>query len=169
MNKTFSLPNSRIAWMNPQLANAFGSNNALVQSFAGTGTDGPSVLFPSGLQGAVKGLRTLRGDTLILQTTDILAVSTNVTTHDTAPSDGLPWQVYAQMTINPPTGADLIVEVYKNGTLWCTLTVPNGTSISQGISGASLPEVIGGDAFTANVTQVGSTFEGEGLRIKIQF
>ena len=54
-----------------------------------------------------------------------------------------------------PSGADVIVNINKNGALFATLTIIDGTNISSTVVPGS-PEVLSTDYLTVDVTQIGS-------------
>lgn len=65
-----------------------------------------------------------------------------------------------------PTGADLVFKLLKNGTIIATGTIVVGNKVSSevtGIDAALTPS----DVLTLDITQVGSTIAGSGLRARI--
>lgn len=57
-----------------------------------------------------------------------------------------------------PTGADLIVEFNRNGTLFATVTVPAG--VTSGSTTGLTEAFVAGDVLTWDIVQVGSTTAG---------
>lgn len=71
-----------------------------------------------------------------------------------------------------PTGADLIVDIEKNGTSIYT-TPPEFAATSQTLTAGTLKvdgteDFVSGDRITFKITQIGSTEPGEGIRFTVQ-
>ncbi len=70
-----------------------------------------------------------------------------------------------------PTGADLIIDVNKNGTTVFTTATRPTIPASSNISQIAIPDVVdlnGGDYLTIDVDQVGSTVAGEDLVVAVR-
>lgn len=63
-----------------------------------------------------------------------------------------------------PTGASLIVVLYKNGSTFVTVTVAAASNTAVQASSATFAA---GDYFTVSITQVGSTVAGADLTLQI--
>jgi len=169
-NRRWPIPGLRIAWFGLTPINDFGAavNEAITPFIA---TVGDATLHP------VPGLRTLYGGSLTLQTPGgqgpnpaTLYVGSGVTDSATATTTGHPWFGVATGKTAPSTGGnDINITIYKNGTAWMVLTIPQGSTSSSRISAAELLLVSAGDMFTVDVTGVGTPFPGEGLIVTIQF
>jgi hypothetical protein len=67
-----------------------------------------------------------------------------------------------------PQGAPLVADVWRNGASLGTLTVAESETLSDCISGASLPPLRAGDRLNFAITGVGSVFAGLNLTIVIR-
>jgi hypothetical protein len=79
-----------------------------------------------------------------------------------------PSAVVARMK-QPPTGADLTIQLYSGSTLWMTLTISAGTNSVQATAGAitAAGPLASGQDVSLNLTGVGTTFPGSDLSVMI--
>jgi hypothetical protein len=68
----------------------------------------------------------------------------------------------------PPTGAAMVINVRRNGATWATLTIAADETLSDAVSGASLPALAAGDLLNFEIVSVGSTFPGFKLTIMVR-
>ncbi len=162
---SFPLAAARIAFVDPTVTNDFGS------------VTGPSVSYLSTTDGITAthfGARTLYGASLVSSSAAVLTVANNVLPPMIAPTQSQkPWSVSATLA-TAPTGADVKVTININGSAWMTtfgfpftLTIPAGNTVSNTVSGADLQSIPSGAVITVNLTQIGSTYPGDGLSVQL--
>jgi hypothetical protein len=113
-----------------------------------------------------KGLRTLSGGQYSIQVEGFLAVDQSaapVLVVDAAHSVG---DVYGVLG----TAADATVQLQlnRNGAAYCQIAFEASETVSNGISGRSLPPLMAGDQITLAVQSVGQTYPGADLTVIIR-
>jgi hypothetical protein len=62
----------------------------------------------------------------------------------------------------------MVINVRRNGATWATLTIAADETLSDAVSGASLPALAAGDLLNFEIVSVGSTFPGFKLTIMVR-
>jgi len=154
------LPCARLAGAELSATNSFGSGPAAYNNYLG-------VVSEPGLPGSLPGLRTNCGGQYTMQMVGIVYAAAQPGPDITVSDDASVRDVFAFVD-GEPQGAPLIAEVWRNGTSLATLTVAEGETLSDCISGASLPPLRAGDRLNFAITGVGSVFAGLNLTIVIR-
>ncbi len=122
------------------------------------------------LSSAIAGgrMRTLTGRQIELVVDGVLGIESNAVA-DTTLREASSWfTIYAQVT-NSPLGANIEVALKVNGSTFTTLTIEAGDTLSNVVEAGDLNfESLPADtAITIDITQVGSTFPGERLIVRV--
>ena len=134
---TASLPDVRIAAAEFYVTNSF-ANSLANQQFYVTGTEG--------------GLRTLSGGQFSTQVSGYLAAQQNAAPPLLVEQSHAVRDIRASLT-QPSSGYDVMVDILQNGTVYCSLTILSGSTVSSSIvDGVSLPALQGGALLTMNVS-----------------
>ena len=149
------LPNVRIAAAELYMTNAVGGGLAGKSAFGAT-SDG--------------GLRTLSGGQLAIQTQGYLAVQTGA-----APplviEDAHVARDISAVVRQAPSGGPIELELTQDGSTYCTITIDDGQTISNVISGFGLVPLAAGSRLDLNVTSVptaAGTLPGRDLSVTVR-
>ena len=115
-------------------------------------------------QGVDYGLRTLSGGQFSFQVDAFLAIETGATPDiivDTAHSVRDIYAIVGQA----PSGGPVQLQINQNGTMYCTLTIADGSTVSNDIDGATLPPLQAGAQLSLDITMVGPTNPGADLTV----
>jgi hypothetical protein len=118
-------------------------------------------------QGVDFGLRTLSGGQLSFQVEAFLAIETGATPDLIVENAHSVRDVFA-MIRQAPVGGPVELQVNQNGTLYCSLTIADGATISNSAAGTSLPALISGARLSLDITMVGPSNPGADLTIIIR-
>jgi hypothetical protein len=117
-----------------------------------------------------QGLRTLSGGQLSIQVDGYLAIQT-----DAAPplviEDSLAARDITAVVSESPSGGPIDLQLLQNSTVYCTLTIADGTLISDAVDGFGLPPLTANSQLTLNITSVpgaADTLPGRGLTVTIR-
>jgi hypothetical protein len=124
-----------------------------------------SINFTGSLDGS---LRTLSGGQLSFQIGGFLAIQTNAAPDVILDASKAVRDIYAVVQ-QAPVGSAININLNLNGTLYCTLTIPDGsTSMTAALDGASLPPLLAQDLLSIDITGVGLTTPGSSLTVIIR-
>jgi hypothetical protein len=124
-----------------------------------------SINFTGSLDGS---LRTLSGGQLSFQIGGFLAIQTNAAPVVILDASKAVRDIYAVVQ-QAPVGAAIMINLNLNGTLYCTLTIPAGsTTMAAALDGASLPPLLVQDQLSIDITGVGLTTPGSSLTVVIR-
>jgi hypothetical protein len=157
------LPCARVASIQFSLTNVFGDGPAKTNDYLGLCSD------PYPVVGGRQGLRTNRGGDFVFRVPGVLGVGEPAEIPLPVPFATSLRDLYMWTETAGPTGADLIVRIRVNGAQYAVLTIADGETISDGLSGASLPALAADDSLDYEILQVGSTTPGEGLVIQLRY
>jgi hypothetical protein len=114
------------------------------------------------------GIRTLSGGQISLQVNGPLAVQSNAVPQLSIESSHAVRDVFANV-IEPPTGGPMEVRVTSDGETYCSLTIPEGETLSDPvIDGLSLPPLVAGWKLGLDVIGVGGERPGAGLTVTLR-
>jgi len=118
-------------------------------------------------QGADFGLRTLSGGQLSFQVEAFLAIETGATPDLIVENAHSVRDVFAVIR-QAPVGGPVELQINQNGTLYCSLTIADGTTVSNSVAGTALPLLISGAQLSLDITMVGPTNPGADLTVIIR-
>jgi len=75
--------------------------------------------------------------------------------------------VYAVVR-QPSTGAPIVLELKQDGSPYCTLSIPEGATISSSVDGFSLPPLREGARLSLDITSVGQSNPGGDLTVIVR-
>lgn len=127
--QSISLPDVRVGVANFYMINGFGNGLVGYAPFGGV-TD--------------HGLRTLSGGQISIQVEGYLAIQNNAAPALVMDRSHAARDIFAVVR-EAPDGGDVELAVRQDGVTYCTLTIPDGDTISNVVSGFGLPP-LGGDA-----------------------
>lgn len=104
-----------------------------------------------------------------LSASGTLAIQSDIAPITIAAATVAPTKVQVNLK-QAPLGADLIVVVYQGITPWITVTVPSSTISASASSGDLLAagNIVSGNLWRVDLTQVGTTFPGSDISVTIQ-
>jgi hypothetical protein len=124
-----------------------------------------SINFTGSLDGS---LRTLSGGQLSFQIGGFLAIQANAAPDVILDASKAVRDIYAVVQ-QPPVGSAININLNLNGTLYCTLTIPAGsTRMAAALDGAALPPLLVQDRLSIDITGVGLTTPGSSLTVIIR-
>ena len=118
-------------------------------------------------QGTDYGLRTLSGGQFSFQVDAFLAIETGATPDIIVDKAYSVRDVYAVVG-QAPSGGPVQLQINQNGAAYCTLTIADGSAVSNSIDGATLPPLQGGARLSLDITMVGPTNPGADLTVVIR-
>jgi hypothetical protein len=153
--QSISLPDVRVGVANLYMINGFGNGLVGYAPFGGV-TD--------------NGLRTLSGGQISIQVEGYLAIQDNAAPALVMDRSHAVRDIFAVVR-EAPDGGDIELTVRQGGVTYCTLTIPDGETISSVVSGFGLPP-LGADARlyldVTSVTGGPSTLPGRDLTVTIR-
>ena len=147
------VPDIRIAAAELYVTNVKGNSQVGVAAFSGL-VDG--------------GIRTLSGGQFSMQIDGPLAVQSDAVPELSVESPHAVRDIFATV-MESPTGAPITVRVKRDGETFCTLTIPEGATLSdEVIDGLTLPPLGGGWKLGLDVVSAGTDRPGAGLTVTIR-
>jgi hypothetical protein len=136
-----------------------------------TNVRGNSPVAPAAFGATVdQGLRTLSGGQLSIQVDGYLAIQP-----DAAPplviEDSLAARDITAVVSEAPSGGPIEMQLLQSGTVYCTLTIADGTLISDPVDGFGLPPLTANSQLTLNINSVPGatgTLPGRSLTVTIR-
>lgn len=113
------------------------------------------------------GLRTLSGGQFSFQVDGFLAIETGATPDIVVEASHSVRDVYAVIG-QAPSGGPVNLQINQNSTAYCTLSIADGSIVSNSIDGATLPPLEAGALLSLDVTMVGPTTPGADLTVVIR-
>ena len=113
------------------------------------------------------GLRTLSGGQFSFQVDAFLAIETGATPDIIVENSHSVRDVYA-IVRQAPSGGPIQLQINQNSVAYCTLTIADGTTLSNSIDGATLPILKSGALLSLDITMVGPTNPGADLTVVIR-
>jgi hypothetical protein len=144
-----ALPNVRLASAELYLTNALGDGAVTANPYTTT---------------VDWGLRTLAGGQYSFQITGYLAIQTNAAPAVIVDADRSVRDIYAIVS-TAPNGAAIGLQINRNGASYATMTIPDGTTISNTVDGFGLPALRAADILSLNITAVGINSPGSDLTL----
>jgi len=148
---TVNLPNARVASAELFVTNRQGNSPAR------------SIYLTSTVD---NGLRTLSGGQYTIQVSGYLAVQQVAAPPLVVEAAHAVRDVYA--VLGTAADAPVVLQVSVEGTAWCTLTIPAGTTISPAVSGTGLAPLATGSRVALSVMSVGQTYPGADLTVLVR-
>ena len=149
------LPDVRIGAAELYLTNAIGNGPVKHNSYGFT-TD--------------SGLRTLSGGQMSLQVEGYLAIQTSSTPPFIVENSHAARDIFATVR-EAPSGGPIVLAVRQNSTNYCTLTIPDGATTSNVVSGFGLPALAVNSQIYLDITSVpgaANTLPGRDLTVTIR-
>jgi hypothetical protein len=113
------------------------------------------------------GLRTLSGGQFSFQVQAFLAIETGATPDLIVENAHSVRDVYAVIR-QAPLGGPAQLKINQNGALYCALTIADGATVSNSVTGTSLPALIAGARLSLDITMVGPNNPGADLTVIIR-
>jgi hypothetical protein len=113
------------------------------------------------------GLRTLSGGQVCFQVQAFLAIETGASPDIVVDKKRSVRDIFAVIR-QAPSGGPVELQINQNGALYCTLTIADGATVSNTVSGTSLAPLIGGALLSLNINMVGPTNPGADLTVTIR-
>ncbi|HKW96960.1 MAG TPA: phage tail protein [Bryobacteraceae bacterium] len=113
------------------------------------------------------GMRTLSGGQFSFQVESFLAIETGATPDLIVETSRTVRDVYATIR-QAPSGGSVELTINQNETAYCSLTIPDGATISNTVDGSSLPPLESGGRLSLDITMVGATNPGADLTVIIR-
>lgn len=152
-SQVLMVPDIRIAAAELYVTNVKGNSQVGVASFS-TLVDG--------------GIRTLSGGQFSMQVDGPLAVQSNAVPQLSVEAAHAVRDIFATV-IEPSTGGPIEVRVTRDGETYCTLTIPDGETLSDPvIDGLTLSPLATGWKLGLDVISVGSDRPGAGLTVTVR-
>jgi hypothetical protein len=154
-SQSITMPNVRIAVAELFVTNSRGNSQVTGNSYTNT-EDG--------------GVRTLSGGQFTLQLGGNLAIQSDAVPPVSVDAPRAVRDVYATVA-EAPDGSDIVLRVTSNGSQYCELTIPAGSSVSESIDGRALPPLTPGMSLGLNILSTGlaeSGRPGAGLTVTIR-
>jgi len=154
-SQSIMMPNVRIAVAELFVTNSRGNSQVTGNSYTNT-EDG--------------GIRTLSGGQFTLQLGGNLAIQSDAVPPVSVDAPRAVRDVYATVA-EAPDGSDIVLRVTSNGSQYCELTIPAGSSVSESIDGRALPPLTPGMSLGLNILSTGlaeSGRPGAGLTVTIR-
>jgi len=149
---TIWAPGIRIACAEMTVSNAFGPSPAYVAGF--------SELIDSGL-------RTLRGGQYNFQIEGTLSIANEATPSLVVQNTVSVRDIFATVKA-APMGADVTLDLRKDGALYSTLVVPDGQLSATPGDGGNLPPLTQGSVLELDIVSVGTQFPGQDLTLTVR-
>jgi hypothetical protein len=143
-----TLPNAKVASAELFVTNSRGNSPANAVNFT---------------QSVDYGLRTLSGGQYSFQVQGFLAVDSNPAPNVVVEAAHAVQDVYAVVK-QAPVGGPIRITLSQNGSLYCTLTIPDGGTASAGVDGFGMP-VLAQAQLSIAITAVGQTSPGSDLTV----
>ncbi len=150
--RSIALPSARLACVELELTNSIGNSP---RGFANQS------------ELADFGMRSLRGGQFEFQIEGVLGALDDASPPLIVQED-LSIRDILAIVKQPPTGADLVLEIRQDGALIATVTIPNGQGEAIPIPGRELPTLAESSRLTLNILGVGSTYPGSDLSVAIR-
>jgi hypothetical protein len=150
-----TIPDVRIGAAELFMTNSRGNSSVAEESFTST-TD--------------YGLRTLLGGQLTIQVEGPLAIQTNAAPPLVVESSCSVGDVYAVVQ-DAPSGGPVVMQVTQNGQVYCELTIPDGSTVSNDVDGFALGPLQTQAIIGLNITSVvqgTNTTPGSNLTVTIR-
>ncbi|HTB11506.1 MAG TPA: hypothetical protein VK752_08045, partial [Bryobacteraceae bacterium] len=132
------LPDVRIASAGLFMNNVYGGGPAAVASFTGT---------------VDQGLRTLSGGQLSLQVEGYLATQTDAAPPLVIEATEAARDMFAVVG-EAPSGGPIELQLRQGSTVYCSLTIADGTTTSAGVDGFGLPPLVAGSLISLDILSV---------------
>ncbi len=116
------------------------------------------------------GLRTLAGGQISLQVDGYLAIQTNATPPFIIEKTYAARDIFATVG-QAPAGGSIQLTVRQNATTYCTLTIPDGATVSNIVNGFGLPPLVSNAQLNLDITSVpgaANTLPGSDLTVTIR-
>ena len=113
------------------------------------------------------GLRTLSGGQLSFQVEAFLAITTGATPDLVVDKICSVRDIYAVIR-QAPSGGPIELQINQNSTPYCTLTIADGATVSNTVTGMSVPALQGGARLSLDINMVGPTNPGADLTVTIR-
>ena len=113
------------------------------------------------------GMRTLSGGQLSFQVAAFLAIETGATPDVIVDKTRSVRDVYAVVR-QAPSGGPITLQINQNSVLYCALTIADGATVSNTVTGTSLPPLSGGARLSLDISMVGPTNPGADLTVTIR-
>jgi zona occludens toxin (predicted ATPase) len=149
------LPDARVA------AAEFYVNNSMGASAVAQATFGATV---------DEGLRTLAGGQISIQVQGYLAIQTNAAPPLVIEDSHAARDMFAVVQ-NAPSGGAIVMQVRQGSAVYCTLTIPDGATISNVVGGFGLPPLVSSALLNLDITAVptaAGTLPGRDLTVIIR-
>jgi len=149
------LPDARVAAAEFYVNNSIGAS-AVAQATFGATTD--------------QGLRTLAGGQISIQVQGYLAVQTDAAPPLVIEDSHAARDIFAVVR-DAPRGDAIVMQVRQGSTVYCTLTIPDGASISNVVGGFGLPALAANALLNLDITAVptaAGTLPGRDLTVIIR-
>ncbi len=117
-----------------------------------------------------QGLRTLAGGQISIQVQGYLAIQTNAAPPLVIEDSHAARDMFAVVQ-NAPSGGAIVMQVRQGSTVYCTLTIPDGATISNVVGGFGLPPLVAGGLLNLDITAVptaAGTLPGRDLTVIIR-
>ncbi len=117
-----------------------------------------------------QGLRTLSGGQFSIQVEGYLAIQTDAAPPLVLEDSHAPRDIFAVVR-EAPSGGPIELHLRQNSTVYCTLTIPDGTTSSDAISGFGLPALLVNSQVSLDITSVpgaADTLPGRDLTVTIR-
>ena len=149
------LPDVRIASAGLFMTNVYGSGAATLAPFVAT---------------ADQGLRTLSGGQLSLQVEGYLATQTDAVPPLVIETTEAARDIFAVVG-QAPSGGPVQLQLRQGSTVYCTLTISDGTTTSASVDGFGLPPLVSGSLMSLDILSVpgaANTLPGRDLTVIIR-
>src|SRR5579875_1161270 len=137
-SESIFLPDVRIGAAEFYVTNVHGNSPSTGVSFGGT---------------ADQGLRTLAGGQLSIQVEGYLAIQTAAAPPLIVESSLAARDIFAVVG-EAPSGGPVQLQLRQGSTIYCTLTIPDGATISNSVDGFGLPPLSGGNQVLLDILSV---------------
>jgi hypothetical protein len=151
-SQTLTIPDVRIVAAEMSVVNARGTSQVTWASYAGT----PDV-----------GLRTLSGGQLVLQVDGPLAIQSSACPALTMDAAHAVRDIRATLT-EAPVGSSVQARITVDGAQWTTLTINDGSLVSNVVDGTTVHFLQVGANIGLDVVSVGTVLPGNGLSVSVR-
>ncbi len=148
-----AIPNARVAAVQLYVTNSQGNSPTVTGDFVTT---------PD------QGLRTLSGGQYTFQIAGFLAIQSSAAPDILLEADRVVRDVYAVVNTAPSQTAGIALNLNLDGALFCTLNFNPGDTVSNSVSGLTLPTLASGARLSLDLTSVGETIPGSDLTVVIR-
>ena len=149
------LPDARVGAADFYVNNSMGSSAVAHATFGAT---------------VDQGQRTLAGGQISIQVQGYLAIQTNAAPPLVIEDSHAARDMFAVVQ-NAPSGGAIVMQVRQGSTIYCTLTIPDGATISNVVSGFGLPPLVASALLNLDITAVptaAGTLPGRDLTLIIR-